>query len=59
VAGLQTSGAQGTQGVAQSLAALLAGTGLEAVPDASGAYALRRIPKPPSAAAAAQPPWLK
>ncbi|MDH0050632.1 TonB-dependent siderophore receptor [Comamonas terrigena] len=45
VAGLQTSGAQGTQGVAQSLAALLAGTGLEAVPDASGAYALRRIPE--------------
>lgn len=45
VAGLHTSGAQGSQGVAQALAALLAGTGLEAVPDASGAYALRRIPE--------------
>lgn len=45
VAGLHTHGTQGAQGVAQALAALLAGTGLEAVPDASGAYALRRAPE--------------
>lgn len=45
VAGLHTHGTQGAQGVPQALAALLAGTGLEAVPDASGAYALRRAPE--------------
>lgn len=44
VAGIQTPGASGTLTVAQALAALLAGTGLEPVAGPSGAYALRRLP---------------
>lgn len=45
VAGLQSPGVQGTLSVQQALAALLAGSRLEAVRDASGTYTLRRAPE--------------
>jgi TonB-dependent siderophore receptor len=45
VAGAQTHGASGGLSVAQALAALLAGTGLEATAGPGGAYALRRVPE--------------
>jgi len=52
VAHAQTRGASGSLTVAQALAALLAGTGLEAAGGPGGAYALRRVPeaRPPSGA---------
>jgi len=55
VGGVQTRGASGSLGMAQALDALLAGTGLQAVRDASGAYALQRVPEaqPPAAGGAA------
>lgn len=43
-AGLRSAGLQGRFGVAQGLAQLLAGTGLEAARTAEGGYALRRMP---------------
>ena len=45
VAGLQTAGVQGAPTLAQALAQLLAGTGLEPVAGAGGAYTLRRLPE--------------
>lgn len=52
VADAQTRGASGSLTVAQALAALLAGTGLEATAGPGGAYALRRVPeaRPPAGA---------
>ncbi|MDA8523171.1 TonB-dependent receptor [Acidovorax sp. NCPPB 4044] len=50
-AGRATPGVQGTRTVDGALAALLRGTGLEAVPGQDGAYSLRRTPE-----AAAAPP---
>ncbi|WP_370680487.1 TonB-dependent siderophore receptor [Comamonas sp. GB3 AK4-5] len=54
-AGERTQGLNGHYTVPQALAALLAGTELEAQPDASGSYALRRLAtvRPTSAAGAA------
>ena len=42
--GKQSSGLQGSYGVAQGLERILAGSGLEAVPQNSGGYTLRRLP---------------
>ncbi|QIL74358.1 TonB-dependent siderophore receptor (plasmid) [Diaphorobacter sp. HDW4B] len=55
VASLQSPGAQGQLSVPQALAALLAGSGLEAVRDADGTYTLRRAPEAPSNAAGTSP----
>lgn len=51
-AGMQTAGLAGTHTVPQALSALLAGTGLVAVGDGTGSYALRRAPAVPSSGAA-------
>ncbi len=51
VAGLRTAGARNTPSVAQALAQLLAGTGLEPVRGADGAYTLRRLPEAAPASA--------
>ncbi len=50
-AGLRSSPLQGRYSVAQGLARLLAGTGLEAVATADGGYAVRRMPVATSGAA--------
>lgn len=42
--GKQSAGLQGSYGVAQGLERILAGSGLEAVPQNSGGYTLRRLP---------------
>ncbi|WP_287803870.1 TonB-dependent receptor [Diaphorobacter sp.] len=49
VAGLRTAGVQAAPTVAQALAQLLAGTGLEPVAGPDGAYTLRRLPEVMSA----------
>ncbi len=51
VAGLQTGGARNTPSFAQALTQLLAGTGLEPVRGADGAYTLRRLPEAAPASA--------
>lgn len=52
VQGLSTRGLNGTFAVQQGLAALLAGTGLEAVPQPTGGFALRRATPQPAPVAA-------
>lgn len=54
VQGLVTRGVNGTHGIASALAALLAGTGLEAVAHRDGGYAVRKA-APPLAVAAGRP----
>ena len=55
VADVNSPGLRGTYGVRDGLAALLAGTGLDAVAEESGAYRLRRTPAVPGAAAVLEP----
>ena len=50
IANVQSPGLRGAYGVRDGLAALLAGTGLEAVAEESGAYRLRRAPAAPGTA---------
>ena len=45
--GLQSPGVSGNLTIAEAMRALLAGTGLDAVRDASGEYTLRKMPVPP------------
>ncbi|MCD0504587.1 TonB-dependent siderophore receptor [Bordetella petrii] len=54
-AGVQSPGLRGSYTAAQALRQLLAGTGLEALLDASGEYTLRRIPPAPGGVATLAP----
>ncbi len=54
-AGKRSNGLQGRHGVHSGLQRLLAGTGLQAMPDASGGYTLRKLPAPPPEQSAAAP----
>lgn len=55
LAEINSPGLRGTYGVRDGLAALLAGTGLEAVAEESGAYRLRRAPAAPAGTAVLEP----
>jgi len=48
--GLRSPGLRGSHGIPAALRALLAGTGLEAVPQSNGGYVLRAAALPPAAA---------
>ncbi|WP_454691667.1 TonB-dependent siderophore receptor [Achromobacter aloeverae] len=52
-AGIRSAGVQGSYTASEALARLLAGTGLQAVQDASGEYTLRALPVPGAADAGA------
>jgi hemoglobin/transferrin/lactoferrin receptor protein len=54
-AGKRSNGLQGRHGVHSGLQHLLAGTGLQAMPDASGGYTLRKLPAQPPEQSAAAP----